>query len=118
MAGYQAVLALRRLEEEVDKLGFMLCDPKTGWGGDDFNNLVGIKPKDADALPIYTRDAEIFRGTLEELQVWIKDVHWAREYDRMLKLSDDKTRAKKEEHERGRQLIAKLKKDHTNGKTE
>ena len=118
MAGYQSVLALRRLEDEVDKLGFMLCDPKTGWGGDDFNNLAGIKPKDADALPIYTRDAEIFRGTLEELQVWIKGVHWAREYDRMLKLSDDKTRAKKEEHERGRQLIAKLKKDHTNGKTE
>ena len=113
MAGYQAVLALRRLEEEVDKLGFMLCDPKTGWGGDDFNNLAGIKPKD-NALPIYTRDAEIFRGTLEEIRVWVKGVHWAREYDRMLKVSDDKTRAKKEDHERGRQLIAKLKKDHTN----
>jgi hypothetical protein len=113
MAGYQSVLALRRLEEEVDKLGFMLCDPKTGWGGDDFNNLVGIRPKDADALPIYARDAELFRGTLEELRVWVRGVHWAREYDRMLKLSDDKKRAVKEEHERGRQLIAKLKEDHT-----
>jgi len=118
MAGYQSVLALRRLEAEVDKLGFMLCDPKTGWGGDDFNNLVGIRPKDNDALPVYARDAEIFRGTLEELREWVKGVHWAREYDRMLKVSDDKARAKKEEHERGRQLITKLKKDHTNGKTE
>ena len=117
MAGYQAVLALRRLEEEVDKLGFMLSDPKTGWGGDDFNNLVGIIPKDDDALPIYARDALLFKGTLEELKVWIQGVQWAREYDRMLKISDDKTRAKKEEHERGRQLIAKLKKDHTNGTT-
>jgi hypothetical protein len=117
MAGYQSVLALRRLEAEVDKLGFMLCDPKTGWGGDDFNNLVGIKPKDADALPIYARDTELFRGTLEDLQVWIKGVNWAREYDRMLKVSDDKTRAKKEEHERGRQLIAELKKDHTTTET-
>jgi hypothetical protein len=118
MAGYQSVLALRRLEAEVDKLGFMLCDPKTGWGGDDFNNLVGIRPKDDNALPVYARDAEIFRGTLEELREWVKGVNWAREYDRMLKVSDDKTRAKKEEHERGRQLITKLKKDHTNGKTE
>jgi len=117
MAGYQSVLALRRLEEEVDALGFMLCDPKTGWGGDDFNNLVGIRPKDIDALPIYARDAEVFRGTLEELRVWVRGVHWAREYDRMLKVSDDKTRAKKEEHERGRQLIAKLKKDHTDDQT-
>jgi hypothetical protein len=114
MAGYQSVLALRRLEEETDKLGFMLCNPKSGWGGDDFNNLVGIKPKDDDSLPIYARDAEIFRGTLEELRVWVRGVQWAREYDRMLKVSDDKTRAKKEDHERSRQLIAKLKKDHTN----
>ena len=113
MAGYQAVLALRRLEEEVDKLGFMLCAPKSGWGGDDFNNLVAIKPKDENALPIYSRDAELFRGTLEELRVWVRGVQWAREYDRMLKLSDDKKRAVKEDHERGRQLIAKLKKDHT-----
>ena len=118
MAGYQSVLALRRLEEEVDKLGFMLCDPKTGWGGDDFNNLVGIKPKDNDALPLYSRDAEIFRGTLEELREWVKGVQWARQYDEMLKLSDDKKRVKKEDEERGRQLIAKLKKDHTNAKTE
>ena len=118
MAGYQSVLALRRLEAEVDELGFMLCAPKTGWGGDDFNNLVAIKPKDDDALPIYARDAEMFRGTLEELRVWVRCVQWAREYDRMLKVSDDKIRAKKEEHERGRQLIANLKKDHTNGKTE
>jgi hypothetical protein len=124
MAGYQSVLALRRLEEEVDKLGFMLCDPKTGWGGDDFNNLAGIRPKDADALPIYARDAEIFRGTLEELRVWVRGVHWAREYDRMLKVSDDKTRAKKEDAERARQFSAKqkqlleeLKKDHTTTET-
>jgi hypothetical protein len=117
MAGYQSVVALRRLEAEVDKLGFMLCDPKSGWGGDDFNNLVGIRPKDSDALPFYARDAEIFRGTLEELRVWVKGVQWAREYDRMIGISDDKKRAKKEEHERGRQLIATLKKDHSNEKT-
>jgi hypothetical protein len=120
MAGYQAVLELRRLEQAVDQLGFMLCSPKTGWGGDDFNNLVGIKPKDDDALPIYARDAELFRGTLEQLQVWVKGVHWAREYDRMLRVSDDKTRTKKEDAERARQFSAKqkqlleeLKKDHT-----
>jgi hypothetical protein len=124
MAGYQSVLALRRLEAEVDELGFMLCAPKTGWGGDDFNNLVAIKPKDDDALPIYARDAEMFRGTLEELRVWVRGVQWAREYDRMLKVGDDKARTKKEDAERARQfsakqkqLIEELKKDHTNEQT-
>jgi len=110
MAGYQAVLALRRLEEEVDKLGFMLCDPKTGWGGDDFNNLVGIKPKDADALPIYSRDAELFRGTLDELKVWVRGVQWAREYDRMtIDRNNDKKRERKEQDERNRQLMRTIK---------
>jgi hypothetical protein len=116
MAGYQAVVSLRRLEADVDKLGFMLCAPKSGWGSDDFGERVAIKPKDADSLPIYSRDAELFTGSLEQLRVWVQGVQWARSYDEMLKLSDEKKRAVKEDHERGRQLIVKLKKDHTNEK--
>ena len=122
MSGYNAVLSLRRLEADVDALGFMLSAPKHGnWGGDDFNDRVAIKPKDADSLPIYTRDAELFVGTLEQLRVWLQGVRWAREYDMMLKLSDDKKRTVKEDAERARQFSAKqkklleeLKKDHTN----
>jgi hypothetical protein len=121
MAGYQAVVELRRLEADVDAFGFMLCSPKSGWGSDDFNDRVAIKPKDADSVPIYTRDAEVFVGTLEQLKVWLRGALWAREYDKMLKLSDDKKRAVKEDGERARQFSAKqkrllneLKKDHTN----
>lgn len=116
MSGYNAVLSLRRLEAEVDKLGFMLCAPKSGWGSDDYDDRVAIKPKDADSLPIYSRDAELFTGSLEQLRVWVQGVQWARQYDMMLKLSDEKKRKTKEDHERGRQLIAKLQKDHTNEK--
>lgn len=120
MAGYQAILELRRLEEAVDKLGFMLCATKHGnWGSTD-GDKVACKPKDADSLPIYTRDAEVFVGTLEQLQVWIRGVQWAREYDMMLKLSDEKKRTIKEDAERARQfsaaqrkLLDDLKKDHT-----
>jgi hypothetical protein len=123
MAGYQAIIELRRLEEEVDKLGLMLCASKHGsWAGSNsHNDLVAIKPKDADSLPIYSRDAELFTGSLEQLRVWIRGVHWAREYDSMLKLSDEKKRTAKEDQERARQfsakqgqLLEKLKKDHTN----
>lgn len=120
MAGYNAVLELRRLEEAVDKLGFMLSAPRSGsWGTD--GDKVSLKPKDADSVPIYARDAEVFTGTLEQLQVWIRGVAWAREYDRMLKLSDDKKRTAKEDAERAHQFNAKqkllldeLKRDHTN----
>jgi len=120
MSGYNSVLSLRRLEADADKLGFMLCAPRHGWGSDDFNDRVAIKPKDADSLPIYTRDAELFVGTLEQLRVWMQGVQWAREYDMMLKLSDEKKRAVKEDAERARQfsaaqrkLLDELKKDHS-----
>lgn len=119
MSGYKSILILRHLEKEVDKLGFVLEAPKSsGWGDSDFDDRVSIIPKDENALPVYSRDTEIFTGTLESLRIWLHGVQWARQYDSMLGLSDDKKRTKKEEHERGRQLIANLKKDHTNGKTE
>ena len=118
MSGYKSILVLRHLEKEVDQLGFVLEAPKSsGWGDSDFDDRVSIIPKDENALPVYSRDAEIFTGTLENLRIWLQGVQWARQYDEMLKLSDDKKRTKKEDEERGRQLISKLKKDHTNGTT-
>ena len=116
MSGYKTILVLRHLEKEVDQLGFVLEAPKSGWSNADFDDRVAIIPKDENALPIYSRDAEIYTGTLESLRIWLQGVQWAREYDRMIGLSDDKKRTKKEDHERSRQLIAKLKKDHTNEK--
>ena len=108
MAGYNAIMTLRRLETEVNNLGFMFSYPKSGWGND-ISDRVALKPKDQDALPIYARDAEIFCGTLEELQVWIRGVHWAREYDTMLRLSSIEKRERKEQDERNRQLANLLK---------
>jgi hypothetical protein len=58
---------------------------------------------------MYTRDAELFVGSLERLEDWINGVRWAREYDRMLKISDDDKRVKAEQKERNRQLMRTLK---------
>jgi hypothetical protein len=102
MAGYNAILELRRLEEAVNQLGFMMSAPRTGsWGND--GDRVSIKPKDDTALPLYNRDAEVFTGTLEQLQTWVRGVAWAREYDSMLRLSDDKKRTAAEAKELVRQ---------------
>jgi hypothetical protein len=114
MAGYNAVLELRRLEADLDSLGFMLCNPKHGnWSSDNYSDRAGVKPKDADALPIYSRDAELFTGTLEQIRTWLIGVKWAREYDMMLRLSDEKKRAKKEDDYRHAQMLRNLKYDHT-----
>ena len=107
MSGYQTILRIRRIEEAVTKLGFMLSNSKHGW--DNSNpDMIALKPRDDDAVPIYSRDAEIFRGTLEELEVWLRGVEWAREYDGHLRISDNKKRTLHESRERCR--IAEMRK--------
>ncbi len=117
MAGYQAVLELRRLEADLDSMGLMLCNPKNGsWSSDNFSDRAGVKPKDADSLPIYNRDAELFTGSLEQIRTWLVGAKWAREYDMMLRLSDEKKRTKKEDEYRHREMLRNLSKDYTEKK--
>lgn len=92
-----------------------MCYPRAGWGSDRGIDLVAVKPKDAESLPIYTRDAELFCGTLEDLRSWLTGVEWARSYDMMLRLSNEKRRAKKEQDLRNEQLIKRLKNEEISG---
>lgn len=117
MSGYHTVVQIRRLEEELDKLGLMMCYPKHGWGSDRGGDYVAVKPKDEESLPIYARDAELFCGTLEDLRSWLTGVEWARSYDMMLRLSNEKRRAKKEQDLRNEQLVQRLKNQEIVGKS-
>ena len=109
MSGYQAVIELRRLEADLDAMGLMLCNPKHGnWSGDNYNDRAGVKPKDSTSLPIYSRDAELFTGSLEQIRTWLVGVKWAREYDMMLRLSDEKKRTKKEDDYRAKRMLTIL----------
>ena len=110
MAGYNFVLTLRRLEQELDQLGFMMSNPRHGSAYDpEYRDMVAIKPKDEHSLPIYARDAELFVGTLESLDQWIRGVKWARDYDRKLfGKRHSVNRERREQDERNRQLMAVL----------
>lgn len=102
MSGYSLVLKIRKIEEECDRLGFMLCHSKYGHHREGDN--LAIKPKDENSLPLYSRDAEPFTGTLKELEVWLMGVQWARDYDNMLFGHMDKKRDRKEQDYRNREL--------------
>lgn len=100
MAGYNTILTLRRLEQEISELGFMFAYPKHGSSHDpEFRDMLAIRPKDAESLPIYSRDAELFVGTLEQLQYWVQGVRWARDYDRMLIGKTIETRRQRKEQD-------------------
>ena len=108
MSGWNTIQRIRRIEAQVDKLGFKFKQPKHGdWEHQE--QSLSLVPKDTDALPIYSRDAELYIGTLEQPDTWLHGLEWARNYDMMLNLSNDDKRAKAEQKERNRQLMRTLK---------
>ena len=108
MSGWNTIQRLARIEEQIDKLGFKFSKPKHGdW--DQMERSLSLVPKDADSLPIYSRDAELYVGSLEQLETWLHGVEWARNYDMMLILTDEKKRTAAEQKERNRQLMRMIK---------
>jgi hypothetical protein len=108
MSGWNTIQRIKRVEQAVDELGFKFAKSKhSDWTED--HGALSLVPKDHDALPIYNRDAELFVGSLERLEDWLAGVKWARDYDAMLRVSDDNKRARKEQDVRNKSLLTKIK---------
>ena len=107
MAGWNQIQQVRKLEERADKLGLKF----TAYKHDDMHGeSVALVPKDKDTLPIYSRDAVMFAGSLEGAAYWMQGVLWAREYDRLaVDRNLDAKRVRKEQDERNKQLMKTLK---------
>ena len=108
MSGYQLILRIKRLEEQLEDLGFRWGHDKHGWGGTEDIDRVSIFPR-GEELPVYARDACLFTGTINEVDRWLQGVTWARNYDMLLKVSDVKKRERKEQDERNRQMLQRIK---------
>jgi hypothetical protein len=108
MSGWNTIQRLRDIEKQIDTLGFKFSKSKHGdWT--DNHGALSLVPKDHKALPIYSRDAELFVGSLERLEDWLAGVKWARDYDMLLRLSNDIKRARKEQDERNKKLLTSIK---------
>jgi len=108
MSGYNTVLKIRDLEHRLSDLGMMLCQASHYYR--DHGDVVAVRPRDQDSLPIYSRDAEMFVGTLEALGYWIQGVEWARKYDTMLfGRRHQGRRERREQQHRNEQLMLLLK---------
>ena len=106
MAGWNTIQTIRKLEERAELLGMRF----TAYKHDDlYGENVALVPKDLEALPIYSRDATLFAGSLEAADKFMQGVIWARDYDRMLKVSDAAKRERKEQDERNKQMVMLLK---------
>lgn len=114
MSGYNLILRIRRLEEELSDMGFRWGRSSNGWGTSDEVDTVSIYPRDGE-LPLYSRDACLFTGTISEVERWVQGISWARGYDTMLKVSDHKKRCRKEQDERNRQMVKLIKNEQIDG---
>lgn len=108
MSGYNLVIKIKSLEEECDRLGFMMCHSKLY--NNEFGDVVALKCKDRESLPLYSRDAEIFIGTLSQLESWLQGFEVARKYDSMLfGNKHDSVRQRKEKDLVNKQLLKTIK---------
>lgn len=109
MSGYNLVRRIHTIEERCRELGLMMCHSRSDYMNQ-FGDVVAVKPRDQDSLPVYSRDAELFVGTLDALENWIRGIEWARKYDTMLfGAGHDDRRIKKENHHRANILIKIIK---------
>lgn len=105
MAGYRMIKKIEQVEQRCRELGLVITSPRMICDQD----MVAVYPA-KDKLPVYAQDAELFVGTLEELEMWLWGIVWAREYDMILGACKPARRDKFEDNERKRQLMAILRK--------
>lgn len=107
MTGYRTYTRYQRIEAQAKMLGFKLGNPKFGqWATENNTDEITLYPDD-DALPIYSRDADIYTGTFNQVEIFLNGWIRAQQYDAMLRMSNEKKRKKYEDKERERQLREK-----------
>lgn len=108
MSGYSTVLLVHTLEKTLDELGLMMCQARDYDQGQ-WGTTVVLKPKDSESLPLYSRDAAVFEGTLDQVLYFLRGIEWARTYDEMMKVSSVEIRQRKEQNLRNKQLMETIK---------
>lgn len=91
MSGYNLISQVDRLRKLAQDLGFELRPCRWGDG-----NLVALVPAD-QAWPLYSRNTDLFTGTLDQVEAWMRGIQSSRNYDQMLKISTDKKRQRAEQ---------------------
>ena len=108
MSGYQTYTRWQRIEEQALNLGFRLGMPRAsgGWNRMEDGDMVTLYPAEG-ALPVYTRDADIWTGSFRDCEIFLNGWARAQQYDQLLRMTDDKRRKRYEDAEVARQALRK-----------
>jgi hypothetical protein len=107
MSGYNNILKVRRFEERVHGMGLRIGYPRYVNCSAD-NDMLSLMPRDHE-WPLYSRDAELFIGTIYSATSWLDGLEFARNYDDMLKVGSRTKRERKEQDYRNKELLKAIK---------
>ena len=83
---------LDRVVTTLNKLGYKINPAKYGQGS------IGVYPLE-DKNPLYSRDAEVYTGSIEQIACWMRGVEHQDGYLKMLKAtSDERIKALEEKY--------------------
>ena len=106
LSGYNTYRKFQHIEAVANALGFRIGNSKFGWSSDS-SDRVALFPKDDAALPVYSRDAELFAGSFFELEQFLLGWEKAQQYDMLLRISNSDKRQQAEAKELERQRLEK-----------
>lgn len=101
VAGWQLFRDFRDTEEQANKIGLKFAPSK--YSGMEWDTIALI-PLNED-LPVYNREAEVFIGSLQDIKNWLRGVDWARNYDDIMKVSNNEKRQTAERKYHQRELV-------------
>ena len=82
--GMDMIERIDRVRELADYYGFRLSrTPYNSYGATDNIDNIALYPKD-ESLPVYSRDACLFTGNLNEVETFFEGLRWARTYDQII----------------------------------
>jgi hypothetical protein len=103
---WNTIQKIKRVEAMANKMGFEFSPGRDHYI--DSGDSIHLIPL-GDSLPHYRRGAEIFSGSVEDIGTWLEGLLWARNYDEMLRVSNEKKRTEREQVERNKQLLQMVK---------
>jgi hypothetical protein len=101
VAGWQLLKSFRDVEERAHKLGLTFAPSK--YSGMEFDTIALVPLY--ENLPIYNREAEIFSGSLQDIDKWLRGVEWSRNYDNLMMSKNDEKRKTAENKYQQRELL-------------
>jgi hypothetical protein len=82
--GMDMIDRIDRVRELADHYGFRLGKiPFNSYSMTDNIDNIALYPKD-ERIPVYSRDACLFTGNLNEVETFFEGIRWSRNYDQMI----------------------------------